>query len=97
MSNLASTLRPLNELLQGGCKWKWSHDCSLAFQEAKNLLTAYRVLAHYDPSLPMKMAADLSAYEVGAVISHVYPDGSQKPIPFASRTLRGVGRGVRGG
>ena len=87
MPNLGSILRPLNELLQVGHKWKWSHDCSLAFQEDKNLLTASRVLAHYDPSLLMKMAADASAYGVGVVISHVYPDGSKKPIAFASRTL----------
>ena len=87
MPNLASILRPLNELLQVGHKWKWCHDCSLTFQEATNLLTASRVLAHYDPSLPMKMTADASVYGVGVVISHVYPDGSEKPIAFASRTL----------
>jgi len=35
----------------------------------------------------MKMAADASVYGVGAVISHVYPNGNEHPIAFASQTL----------
>ena len=43
---------------------------------------------HYNPSLPLKLAGDASAYGVGAVISHVMEDGSERPpIAYASRTL----------
>ena len=51
------------------------------------MLTTSRVLVHYNPDLPIKMAADASAYGIGAVVSHVFPDGREKPIAFASRTL----------
>ena len=45
------------------------------------------MLAHYDPKLPLKLAADASPYGVGAVILHVLPDGSEQPVVFASRSL----------
>ena len=82
--NLATLLHPLNHLLRQDVKWRWTAECTRAFQEA---LVSSSVLAHYDPKLPMKMAADASAYGIGAVISHVYSDGSERPVAFASRTL----------
>ena len=85
--NLATLLHPLNTLLKADKKWTWSEECKEAFQLAKNQLTSSAVLTHYNPSLPIHMAADASAYGVGAVISHVLPDGSEHPIAFASRTL----------
>ena len=85
--NLASILYPLNRLLQEKQKWEWTNECSEALQRAKNQLTSSNVLTHYDPKLPINLAADASAYGIGAVISHVLPDGSEKPISYASRTL----------
>lgn len=35
-------------------------DCKKAFQQAKNLLTSSKVLVHYHPALPIKLAADVS-------------------------------------
>ena len=58
-----------------------------AFTSAKEKLVSSTVLAHYDTTLPIKLAADASAYGVGAVISHVYRDSSERPVAFASRTL----------
>ena len=70
-----------------GQKWKWSKECENSFRLAKEKLTSPNLLVHYDPSLPMKLAGDASAYGVGAVISHVMLDGSERPIAYASHTL----------
>ena len=75
ISNFASLLHPLNELLRKDHKWQWTKQCSDVFVEAKKRLASAPVLAHYDPTLPIILAGDASAYGVGAVISHSYPDG----------------------
>ena len=64
-----------------------SEECNQAFKLAKDKLVSADVLAHYDSTLPLKLAADASAYGIGAVISHSLPDGTKRPIAFASRTL----------
>ena len=82
--NLASLIHPLNLLLHKDTKWNWNSDCEKAFTEAKEALVSSTVLTHYDPELPLTLAGDASAYGIGAVISHVFPDGSEHPIAFAS-------------
>ena len=57
------------------------------FQDVKDLRSSAPVLADYDPSLPMKMAGDASAYGIGVVTSHVLPDGKERPVAYASRML----------
>ena len=80
-------IHPLNSLLKTSTPWNWTEQCEQAFKEAKDKLTSAAVLAHYDPQLPLHLAGDVSAYGVGAVISHVFPDGSERPVAYASRTL----------
>ena len=45
------------------------------------------MLINYDPNKPLVLSTDASAYGVGAVMSHIMPDGSERPIAFSSRTL----------
>ena len=85
--NLATVTEPLNQLLDKGTQWQWSSDCEKAFAQLKNTLSSTSVLVHYDTNSPLRLACDASAYGVGAVISHTMPDGSEKPVAFASRTL----------
>ena len=47
-------------------------------------------LVHYDVNLPIKLQCDACPYGVGAVLSHVMEDGTDRPIAFASRALTSV-------
>lgn len=85
--NLSTVLHPLNAMLHKKAKWKWSQECEKAFQEVRTQLLTPNVLTHYDPRLPVRLACDASLYGVGAVLSHMMPDGQERPIAFTSRTL----------
>ncbi|CAI5682743.1 unnamed protein product [Oreochromis niloticus] len=61
--------------------------CESAFQKAKERLASPEILTHYNPELSLRLACDTSPYGVGAVLSHVMPDGQERPIAYASRTL----------
>ena len=51
------------------------------------MLTLEQVLTHYDPALPVKLACDASPTSIGAILSHVMPDGSERSVAFVSRVL----------
>ena len=50
------------------------------------------MLKHYDPVLPVRLACHASPTGIGAVLSHAMPDGSERPVAFASRSLTNTER-----
>ncbi|GBO06896.1 hypothetical protein AVEN_56321-1 [Araneus ventricosus] len=62
-------------------------DCPAAFEQIKKEICSPRVLVHYDPEVLLTVESDASPVGVGCVLSHIYPDGSERPIAFASKTL----------
>ncbi|GFQ88634.1 hypothetical protein TNCT_250091 [Trichonephila clavata] len=85
--NLATIANPLNNLTKKNVRFLWSNDCQVAFEQIKKEICSPKVLVHYDPSLTL--ASDASPVGIGCVLSHVYPDGSERPIAYASRNLSG--------
>lgn len=85
--NLSSLLHPLYALLKKDQEWVWKVDCQNALEHIKKILASDKVLCHYDQSLPLVWSVDSSAYGVGAILAHRFPDGSERPVSCASRTL----------
>ncbi|XP_058128391.1 uncharacterized protein K02A2.6-like [Anopheles ziemanni] len=90
LQNLSTILYPLNNLLKQDVPFQWNKQCNDSFKRVKEQVQSEKCLVHYTPELPVLLATDASPYGVGAVLSHVYPDGSERPIQFASQTLNRV-------
>ena len=90
LPNLATTLAPLYRLLRKENAWHWGREQTQAFERVKKMLKSSDLLVHFDSSKPLVLACDASPYGVGAVLSHQFEDGTERPIAFASRTLAPV-------
>ena len=84
---LADLSAPLNRLLRKDEPWSWNTECRDSFIKIKEALTTTKVLAHFSPDLPLGLACDASAVGIGAVLFHRYPDGAERPIAYASKSL----------
>nr|CDJ81960.1 gag-pol polyprotein [Haemonchus contortus] len=78
---------PLGATLKKDIPSRWNSGCDAAFERAKEKLALDLLLTHYNPDLPIVVASDASDYGTGAVISHRDPDGSEKVVYHASRSL----------
>ena len=50
------------------------------------MITSEQVFTHYEPSLPLGLPYDASHVGIGAILSHVMNDESERAIAFASST-----------
>ena len=85
--NLSTMIAPLYSLLHKKATWQWGTIQQSAFNRAKKLLTSSPVLMHFDQAKPLVLSCDASPYDIGAVLSHKFDNGSEYPVAFASRSL----------
>lgn len=85
--NLSGIPSPLNQLLHKNEKFVWTEKQKKAFNKAKRAFMSNQILVQFNPKLPLVLATDASPYGVGAVLSHIYPDGTEWVIQYASQTL----------
>jgi transposase InsO family protein len=85
--DLHTLKKPLEDLLHADRNWSWTSSCELAVKKIKDIIMSPLLLAHYNPRYGLVVAADASSTGVGAVLLQRYPDGSQKAIIHASKSL----------
>ena len=90
LDHLSTRLTPLYRLLKKNIRWTWGPAEKEAFELVKSQLAQSPILEHYDPAKRLSLSTDASPYGVGAVLSHVLDDGTEKPIAYASRKLNDV-------
>ena len=90
LPNLSTVLAPLYKLLKTEEQWKWGTQQERAFKESKKLLLSLQLLVHFHPTLEICLACDASAYGISTLLSHKMPNGTEKPVGVASRTLMAV-------
>lgn len=83
---LAEEVEPMRRLLRKDVHFDWDDAAKQSFAGVKRLLASHTVLRMFDPTLPVIVATDASAYGLGAVLQQV--EGSHvRTVAFASRTL----------
>ncbi|BFZ25831.1 hypothetical protein BsWGS_28870 [Bradybaena similaris] len=87
LPHLSTVLSPLNSLLRKGVAFNWGEKQSSAFKKVKAMLASTELLAHFNPELEVSLSCDASSVGLGAVLAHKYPNGTERPIAFASRSL----------
>uniref|UniRef100_A0A1A8N061 Gypsy retrotransposon integrase-like protein 1 n=4 Tax=Nothobranchius TaxID=28779 RepID=A0A1A8N061_9TELE len=86
VDNYATLVEPMRECLRNDT-FHWTEAAQLSFEKVKSGIVNSAALTVFDPSLPTIVSTDASDYGLGAVLTQVHPDGIEKTVAFASRTL----------
>ena len=79
---------PLFALTKKEVPFEWSSSCQEAFESLKQLLMGAPVLAFPKLGQGFILETNASGTGLGAVLAQEQPDGSVRPVAYASRTLQ---------
>ena len=77
----------MHRLTERGRIFKWTVECESAFAKLKLCLRSSPILSFPDFSLPFILDTDACQCGIGAVLSQVHKDGTERVVAFASRAM----------
>jgi hypothetical protein len=87
VAKFADIARPLYRLTEKDQDFSWPEEAQLAFQRLKDMLCNAPILAYPDISRPFTLDCDASNEGLGAVLSQVGDDGSERPVAYHARAF----------
>lgn len=87
VKDFATIAKPLHRLTEKTAKFEWTSECQTAFEEIRQRLVTAPILAFPDYERVFILDTDASDTGIGAVLSQVQEDGSERVIAYASRVL----------
>lgn len=87
IKNYARVAAPLQKLIPEDVPFVWGQEQQNAFDAIKAALVSPTLMLHPKPGLPFVIDCDAAAEGLGAVLQQ-YEDGKERPIAYASRSLR---------
>ena len=87
VKDYATLAAPLYHLTKQGIPYDWTLGCQSAFEALKETLSRAPVLAFPAEEGALVLDTDASDMGLGAVLSQVQPDGVERVLNFASRSL----------
>ena len=88
--NLAAMTELICQLTHKNSLCSWGPEQSEAFEKLCTLISSDTVLAHFDPSLLTRVRHDACEIGISGALTQKHPDGSIRPVTYASRSLSPV-------
>ena len=87
IKDFAKIAKPLHRLTEHNHKFQWLPDCQRTFLQLRQQLLSPPILAHPDFSKQFILDTDASDSGLGAVLSQIGEDGTEKVIAYGSQLL----------